>query len=118
MNADEPGGVRISDDDLRMAREAAERIKENLRVLSGIAQRTLIGARAAANDVAGYRQSDSGFKNEFLIFSPGSAYVIHANPPDGPCYVTADPPGVTRPCNFEEANTCHAVDEVLTTLKA
>ena len=112
MNADEPGGVRISDDDLRMVREATERIKENLRVLSGIAQRTL------NRDVAGYSQSDSGFKNEFLIFAPGSAYVIHANPPDGPCYVTADPPGVTRPCNFEEANTCHAVDEVLTTLKA
>lgn len=112
MNVDEPGAVQMSEDDLRMVREATDRIKENLKVLSGIAQRTL------HRDVAGYRQSDSGFTNEFLIFAPGSAYVIHANPPDGPCYVTADPPGVTRPCTFEEANTCHAVDEVLTTLKA
>jgi hypothetical protein len=102
---------QLSEDDLRDARSAIAQVEENLRTLSAIAQRTL------GRDIGAYSQDKSGFANEFFIFAPGSSKQIHSNPPDGPCYVMIDPPGITRACTLEESTTCHEVDEVLKTLK-
>lgn len=113
MSTDQPvEPVQLEGDDLSEARRASAQIEENLRTLSGIAQRVL------RRSTTGYDRDASGFTNEFVIFAPGSSKQIHSNPPDGPCYVMIDPPGITRECNLEESTTCHAVDEVLKTLKA
>ena len=112
MSTEQPRERQLDEDDLRDARSAIAQVEENLRALSAIAQRTL------GRDTRGYAQEESGFKNEFFIFAPGSSKQIHSNPPDGPCYVMVDPPGITRECTIEESTTCHAVDDVLETLKA
>ncbi len=104
--------VQLEGDDLREARQASASIEASLRTLSTIAQRAL------RRDTADYDQATSGFAHEFVIFAPGSSKQIHSNPPDGPCYVMIDPPGITRECTIAESTTCHAVDEVLKTLKA
>jgi hypothetical protein len=49
------------------------RSKRTLRTLSAIAQRTL------GRDIEGHAQEQSGFKNEFFIFAPGSSKQIHSN---------------------------------------
>jgi hypothetical protein len=102
---------QLEGDDLEEARRASARIEESLRTLSAIAHRNLGNAGESYPSSA-----TSGFKNEFLIFATGSSKQIHSNPPDGPCYVMVDPPGITRECSIEESTTCHAVDELLETL--
>jgi hypothetical protein len=107
--------VQLGEEDLRNARKASAQIEESLRVLSAIAQRSL--GRDTEAYTSQQKQKESGFKNEFVIFSPGSSKQIHSNPPDGPCYVMIDPPGITRECDLSESTTCHAVDDMVETLK-
>jgi hypothetical protein len=102
--ATERDPVQLEEDDLQTLRTASAQVEEGLRTMSALARRTL-GPEAYG--------SDEDAMPKLVIFAPGSSKQIHSNPPDGPCYVMIEPPGITRECNIEESTTCHEADELM-----
>jgi hypothetical protein len=112
MATEKPVGAKqLGDADLTAMRRAAAQVEANLRTISEIASRNL-GYEGGSN-----RPEKSESDKELFIFMPGSSKQIHYNPPDGPCYVMLDPPGVTRPCDDAEGSMSHGFAELMMKMK-
>ena len=104
--------VQIDDTNLANLQRAFDDIEANLRSAATVAARDLDDDALAGSRLR-IALVDVGAPNSVMENSGGHFKAIYSDENGNCLYVQENPPGISRPCTFEESTTCHAVAKTL-----
>jgi hypothetical protein len=95
--------LKLKGEELGFAKRVADEVRAGLSLLDDLASRS------------GRTGKKGGGRRAIVEFADGGGHfkVIYSDEAGNCLAVMEDPPGVTRPCTFEESTTCHEIPKLL-----